>query len=414
MDASIPESIRAAEDRSACCLLECDGPAHLDDRIAATARTGRAMLVVRSYSAAVRAKELGCPAVTGFESALSAMTGWATGVRVVSDRSVRFAARLAPLPLDLVVLEGVECLRLPNCPPLPASTVWMTKLTARRMTNRGWAHACYSEAIDNGAVIRRRGGNGRNRCPRPSWPAAVRPEPRDLYFDVRGDEAEVCRRAAAAGDTELMIRAFPGQFLEAAGDDDGARTGECPICYERPAPRVTARCCRRDFCLSCAARCMGEAGRCPWCRQVSGLWNCALEPGHRPAPFRDELLTDIVRTSLLAGPAARVLVVTTDDGYIHRVAFNPLRAFDPHVIGGSAHAAEAALRAFTWGADGARRVAVVHAERMFGCGLKFPASHVVFAEKDAWSDDRLAFWMAACPGASVLRKMVAITETAAP
>lgn len=389
-----------AEEASRHCALECDGPGHLNARVAAASATGRALVVARSYSTTIRATELGAPAVTNLETAAAAAKGWTAGPCVVSDRAFKFMAVLAPGPMELVVFEGVETLWLPNCPALEAATVWVTRFTSRRIPHRGWASECYSAAVRNDAVVRRRAGRLR--------PSLSAPVSRDLYYDVCDSESRATREAVRAGDRELALASFPGSY-ERLRRGEGEGTGDCPVCYEPPAPRVTTICCGRDFCLDCAARCMGDETQCPWCRRPSGLWNCSLEHGHSQAPFKDNLVADIVRAALQSSHGARVLVVTTDDAYTYRTpSGNPLMIHGPAMVAGSAASIEASLARFS----GECRVAIAHADRMFCCGLEFPATHVVFTERDASRGDLFAFWVGACPGATSVRCMSAITDAA--
>lgn len=387
--------MRSAEERSRCCVLECDGPGHLDARVAREA--GLTLIVVRSYSAHLTAKQHGTAAVCGFEGAMAAARDWTRGPLVVSDRAVKFFAGSCRQRPDLVVLEGVECLSMPNCPDLGARTVWMTNFFNRRVPHRGWARDCYAEAVENDAVVRKR----------PRRAEALPAPLRELYFDVRGEESEVPRAAAVAGDAELAVASFPGSFER---ERRGRPADECPVCYDAsPSPRVTTRCCGRDFCLSCAARSMGDETPCPWCRRRSGLWNCSIEAGHRRAPFKDALLGDLVRRFLASSPDAKVLVVTVDDSYTYLWdRHNPLGPFRPVAVAGSAQAVESAVRKF--GEKGVRTVAVAHADRMFCCGVTFPATHLVFAERAAREGNKWAFWTAACPGAKQVRCMTAVTE----
>lgn len=395
MDPYAANAMRSAEERSRCCVLECDGPGHLNARVAR--ETGLTLVVVRSYAANIVSKQLGAPVVCSFESAMAAAREWTRGALVVADRAVKYFAGTCQRRPDLVIFEGIDSLSLPNCPDLGAQTVWMTKFSGRRVPHRGWSSACYAQAVENDAVVRRR-------CSRLG---AAPPAVRDLYFDVRGEESAVPKMAVQAGDMELAVRSFPGSFERMLRD----RTNdECPICYDpKPSPRVTTACCGRDFCLSCAVKSMGDDTRCPWCRRQSGLWNCSIEAGHTQAPFKDVLMGDLVRKCLSSAPDAKVLVVTSDDVYTYRTdRTNPLAPFNPISIAGSAAAVETAVTHF--GADGVRTVAVAHADRMFCCGLSFPATHLIFTERAAYEGDKGSFWTAACPDARQVRCMTAITE----
>lgn len=387
----------SVERESRCCLLECDGPGHLDGR--AREEEGLVLMVVRSYSANIRAKELGAPAVTGFDrAAAAAEESFAAGLYVVSDKALKYVARLLASPPSLVIFEGIEHLWVPNCPDLEAGTVWMTKFSAGRVGHRGWASDCYGEALRNDAVVRRRSR-------RHARPAQVT---RELYFDACSDENAPVLGALERGDAELAIRSFPGRFESRFDGGPNDRTGVCPICYEEPSPRITTGCCRRDLCLSCAAKSLGTTESCPWCRRETGLWDCSIEPGHSPAPFKDALLVDLVRACLDEGPDTRVLIVTTDDVYTYNVRTNPLIVFETCGIGGSAASVEAAVGSLE---AGRVRVAVARADKMLCCGMVFPRiTHVVFTERASFSGDRLRSWMAACPAAAAARAMVSIVE----
>ena len=391
------------EDEHRCCVLECDGPGHLDARV--RKENGLALVVVRSYSAVVRARDIGAAAITNFDQAASAAEGaFSGGAYVVSDKAVKFVARLLPAPPALVVLEGVESLRLPNCPDLGAGTVWMTRFSPReRPAHRGWATECFEEAVRNDAVIRRRGGHGRR------YGVPVK---RELYYDFPDDESYAVVAALDAGDEELAVRAFPGRF-EAA---PSAPTGVCPICYEEPRPRVTAACCGRDFCLSCAARSMGDSSSCPWCRRPTGLWNCRMEPGAGShAPFKDALVTDVVRRYLDQDPGNTVLVVTSDDVYTYNVRTNPIAVFRPCAVGGSAAAVGAAVGALSRGpGEDRRRVGVAWAPSMLCRGMGFPGiTHVVFTERESFREGAMASWLAACPDAVQAVAMTSVIDAAA-
>lgn len=389
-------AIAFAEETSRCCLLECDGPGNLDDRV--VSEPGMTMIVVKSYCTLNYAERMGAPWVTNFDTAVLASTTWRRGPCVVSDRAVKFMACLLRCRVQLVLLEGIEGLTLPKCPEILADVVWITRFSARQVHHTGWARECYMEAISNDAVIRRRGQRF-GMCP------MVLPVTRDLYFDVRGEDSEVTRTAVEHGDMDLAVRSFPGRFeLE----DKRVRTGECPVCYEQPVPRVTSGCCGRDFCLACISKCVGDVSSCPWCRASTGLWNFCIEAEpDLKTPFKDALLRSTVSDCIGSAPDSKVLVVTTDDVYTYKNSkCNPLMAFSPCMIAGSAVSVNSALRAFS--EDG--RVAVTHADRMFCCGITFPATHVVFTEKAARSGDRLKFWVGACPRARAARCMTAITE----
>lgn len=386
---------------SRCCVLECDGPGHLDAR--AKSEPGLALVVVRSYSAKIRAGELGTDAIVNFRGAVAAAdAGFGAGLYVVSDRALNYVASM----LDgrrpaLVVMEGVEYLRLPNCPDLGAQTVWMTRFSSRRIAHRGWASACFSEAMSNDAVVRRRTAR------RPP----IAPS-RELYFDALADDSAAVAAALDGGDPGLAIRAFPGHFETGAGRLSPSVDDVCPICYETPSPRVTSACCSRDFCLSCAARSMRLSPSCPWCRRTTGLADFSLEPGHAPAPLKHDLVADLVRGFLAEGPAARVLVVTTDDLYTFSMVTNPLAGFGARGVGGSAACVAAAVRALGGEADGPR-VGVARADHMLCCGLAFPpVTHVVFTEQAAWEGDRARCWLAACPNAVRAVTMASVVDAA--
>lgn len=376
------------EEASRCCILECDGPGHLDERVLAC--SGLAVVVVRSGAAGVVARRLGTPhAVTGFESA-ARLSGLRSGVVVAGDRSARYTAAFLSEAPELVVFEGIESLWLPSCPDLRGRTVWMTRFCDLRLQHRGYATDCFSEALACDAVCRRRGPSGR---PRPV---------RDLYHDVRGDEAELVLGALEGGDEELAVKAFPGYFERLRGER--GPPGECPICYEAPRVRVTSMCCGRDFCLECACRCAAAGPSCPWCRAGSGLWNYSMEPGRGPAPFQDVLLLD------LATGSDRVVVVTSDDGYTLRGRCNPLPQSRTCWVGGTSQAVAAAMESFE---SGDKTVAVVDADRLLGAGLVFPsATRLVFTDAESCSGHRYAYWAAACPNAADVRCMVAVTAAA--
>ena len=396
MDPFAVDACASAEERSRSCVLECDQVGSMHPRV--RAEIGRSLVVVRSYAAGIVGSALCAPVVSSFDTAIRAVEGWASGPVVVGDRSVKYVAGLLKEPPSLVVFEGVETLWLPNCPDLGAPTVWMTKLSPGRVTHRGWASECFAEAVRNDAVVRRR-GRERSRAR----------ESRDLYFDVRGEESAVSKAAVKAWDMDLAVAAFPGSFERIPRQRPA---GECPICYEAAAPRVTSICCGRDFCLPCASECMGDDSDCPWCRRRSGLWNFSIEPGFKKAPFKDVLLADIVRTSLASSPDAKVLVVTTDETYTYKGhAGNPVAPFNPVCIGGKSASIESALRKFS--APG-QAVAVAHADRMCSCGLTFPATHVVFTEAEARTGDKHRFWTNACPDAKRVRRMTAVTDALSP
>lgn len=385
------------------CILECDGPGHLDER--AKSETGLVLMVVRSYCSHLRAKDLSAPSITNFDGVMTAATeSFGRGLYVISDRAVKYVARLLTSRPALVIFEGIEYLYIPNCPNLNADTVWMTKFSSKRVSHRGWANDCFERAIQNDAVIRRRS----------SRPAQQAPIFRELYFDfhVSGSESSIVIDALSRGDTNLAIRAFPGRFEDSKNyhDNNSNRTGSCPICYETPVPRITTMCCKRDFCLTCAAKSMGDSSSCPWCRRKSGLWNCSIEPGHAPAPFKDALLVDTVRRYLGEGPDTRVLIVTTDDVYTFNVRTNPLMVFNTCCIGGSAGCVELAMKALEDDA-GTARVGIADADRMLCCGMAFPQiTHVIFTEKASFDGEKLCCWMAACPNAVEAKLMVSIVD----
>lgn len=375
-----------------CSIFECDGPGYLDDRIAA--ESGLRIVVVRSFAVLIRATAiLGSRPVSSFSDVVGATDLWDSGgVAVVADTAYKFVAALVRKPAALVVFEAYENLFLPNCAELAADRVWIVKCSRRTHAHRGFAFTCFCAALADGSVSKLE-------------PKGERPAPvctRALFFDVRSRECDAVQDAIASGDTDVAIAAFPGTFESSTRESPG--TGDCPICFEPPNPRITSKCCRRDFCLGCYARSMNDdVSSCPWCRDVSGMFNCSIECGHAKAPLKDVALMDVVGDLLVSGD--KVLVVTTDDSYlIAASALNPLRPYMPVMLSGGAKSMTKAVDDF----QGRANLAIARADKpLVGC-VFLPATAVVFTELSACADADA--WMATCRRATRAVRMVSVVD----
>jgi hypothetical protein len=265
-----------------------------------------------------------------------------------------------------------------------------------RHRHRGYASDCFSQALKNDAVVKAR----------PNGPVFAAPHVRRaLFYDVRYRECDAVLAAIHAGDEEVAVAAFPGQFETHERIHPG--TGECPICLELPSTRITTKCCKRDFCLGCFAKSMkDDVSPCPWCRGVTGMFNCSLESGHIRAPVKDILLMDCVGHMLAA--KEKVLVVTLDDSYLLSSSpLNPIRPYMPILLSGGSKTMDRAVKEFQCQA----RVAVAHGTRMLCGGMKLPATVIVFTERAAWDDENMkAAWISTCPGLRRIICMVSVVD----
>lgn len=386
------------EEENRCCILECDSAGELDGKIMSVA--GVRMVVVRAPAVALRARRLGNAAcVSLFKHAVDCFSAPQPTDRVfvVGDTAFNYVAGICSWAFDLVVFDGVQSLRLPNSPRISARTVWMTRSRgAFAMKHRGWVRECYESAICAGAIVGRRSRSG------------APPTRRHLYYDIKGDESALVERAMRAGDVELATASFPGYREADTPSMEGVSDPDCPVCYDPPSPRVTTMCCARRFCLACASRCM-SGGKCPWCRRPSGLWNCSIERGYRPAPFKDVLVSDVVSSCVSSSEDAAVLMVTVDDAYKMRGAINPLSATHwPVNIGRTSASVTAAVDALETRGS---RVAVVDPKMISPDGMTFHAiTHVVCCEEE--SAGMIGGWVSACPNAVAVHRMVSIADAA--
>lgn len=380
------------------CIIVVDSPGCVDDAVAS--RGGTRIVVVSATSAKVRARQLGAAVISGARSARIAVeAGIGPGVFVVSDT----AFELIPVvfrdsPIELVVLECIESLRLPNSSHVQSHSVWMTTVSSRRaaVSHKGWARECYESALASDSVVRR------SRFP--LVPVATR----HLYYDCSIDESDVISLAIDAGDTETAASAFPGPRASSAPSSH-VSDSECPVCFETPSTRVTTQCCRRQFCLSCINQSIKSTGRsCPWCRRPTGLWNCTIDTEYRAAPFKDALVSDLVNALSRFGDA--VLVVTTDCTYQNRSRVNPIAAHLPVCLGRTSCSALAAVVALD---QGDTRVVVADPSSIRPDGLLLSKITQIISTEASCIPHAHA-WSAACPNARGIHLMVSIVDAVHP
>lgn len=390
---SITARIEDTEARSSCCILECDGPGYLDAKVINT--PGLRIVVVRFFAVHIRAAELGGIPISSFNEAVEARSWSIGGVAVVADRAFKYLAAMIKQPVALLVFEAYESLCLPNCSFIETELVWLVKCSNFvRHHHRGFASQCYNKAQQQQAIVQITRSNR-------SYPT----QERSLFYDVRTRECDAVLQAIEAEDTETAVAAFPGFFEGQARENTG--TGECPICYETPSPRITTRCCNRDFCLKCFAKSINDdVSSCPWCRGVTGMFNCSIESGHDRAPAKDMVVMTIIGNMLTSGE--RILVVTTDDSYlIMNSNLNPVRPYIPVLLSGGSKTMDRAMRDFKTTA----RVAVAHATHMLCGGLNLPATAILFTERAAWEDPaKKRCWMSTCKDLRRVVCMVSVVD----